>query len=45
MNINSFVGNQCKVIEMVVDISSDKIYIHLRNMENNINNTNVIGRD
>ena len=45
MDINLFVGNQCKVIEMVADISSNRMYVHLRNTPNNINNTNVISRD
>ena len=45
MNINPFFGNHCKAIEMVVDTSSNKMYILFRNRDNNINITNVIGRD
>ena len=45
MKINQLVGTKHKVIEMVLDISSDKMYIHLRNVGNNINNTNDVCRD
>ena len=45
MDINPLVGIKHKVIEMVADISSNKIYVHLKNVGNNINNSNDIGRD
>ena len=45
MEINPLVGTKCKVIEIVADISRDKMYIYLRNVGNNINNSNDVGRD
>lgn len=38
MEINPLVGTKHKVIKMIADISSDKMYVHCRNLGNNINN-------
>ena len=35
MEINPMVGTQCKVTEMEADISSGKMYFHLRKLDNN----------
>lgn len=45
MEINQLVGTKHKVIEIVAGISSNKMYIHLRNVGNNIIKTNNVGRD
>ena len=42
IGINSLIGTKDAIILMVVDISSDKMYIYLRNVGNNINNNNDV---
>ena len=40
------VGMEREVIEMVADISSSKMYVHLRKVDNNdVNNNNYVERD
>ena len=45
IDIIPLIGTKRKFFEIVKDISSNKIYVHLRNVENNINNSNNVGRD
>lgn len=42
MAIDPLVGTNYKIMEIVADISSNEVYVHFRNMGNNINNSNDV---
>ena len=45
MDINPLVGTKHKIIEIIANISSNKMYVYLIIVGYNINNNNDVSRD